>query len=86
MKKHKDNLSVILNDEIDSSLKVALKYVINEWYFLEDMKEIISNENDNDNYKRQVIFEYFYRYLKDYLFINKDFLKDLMKESTGENY
>lgn len=52
MKKNNANPAVILNDEIDSSLKVALKYVINEWYFLEDMKEIISNENDNDNYKR----------------------------------
>lgn len=85
MKKHKDDLSVILNDEIDSSLKVALKYVINEWYFLEDMKEIVCNY-DNDNYKRQVIFEYFYRYLKDYLFINEDFLKDLIEESKGETY
>ncbi len=84
----KDNVSpaVILNDEINSSLEFALKSVINDWYFLEDMQEIISNEQDNENYKRQKCFEYFYKNLKDYLFVDNSFLMDLMKESAGENY
>lgn len=86
MKKNNANPAVILNDEIDSDLKFALKSVINEWSFLEDMQEIICNEQDNENYKRQKCFEYFYRNLKDYLFIDNSFLKDLMKESAGENY
>ncbi|WP_010247828.1 hypothetical protein [Peptoniphilus rhinitidis] len=84
----KDNVSpaVILNDEINSNLEFALKSVINEWYFLEDMQEIICNEQDNENYKRQKCFEYFYKNLKDYLFVDNSFLMDLMKESTGETY
>lgn len=86
MKKNNANPAVILNDEINSNLKFALKNIIKDYYFLEDIQEIICNDQDNENYKRQKVFEYFYRYLKDYLFINKDFLKDLIEESTGETY
>lgn len=84
----KDNVSpaVILNDEINSNLEFALKSVINDWYFLEDMQGIICNEQDNENYKRQKCFEYFYKNLKDYLFVDNSFLMNLMKESKGETY
>lgn len=86
MKKNNANPAVILNDEINSNLKFALKNIIKGYYFLEDIQEIICNDQDNENYKRQRVFEYFYRNLKDYLFIDNSFLMDLMKESTGENY
>lgn len=85
MKKNNDSLAMILNDEINSNLKLALKNIIKDYYFLEDLQEIICNKDDNENYKRERVFEYFYRNLKDYLFIDYAFLMNLIKESNGDD-
>lgn len=67
--RHLDVVNDLIAYNLDSVLDIL---VLKDWRFLEDLKEILNDETDNDNYKRQKLFNYFKTCFEDVLFLHQE--------------